>query len=217
MVSPFRFLSTCRARPRPFTYSSASVQQDLTTVSSVQGLGGREIGASGYAATSASQWLLGNAAGVVLDGTTASTVPKYLALGEARAIASGGGLAAVATASGQTIVIDPQSKLVRTTISLVTDELNSDSQPSQMSTDGTVLAGVAESVDSKGNEQQELEAISLPAGTLVNNWTYVGESTTLLYRFSLAGSGTLIGQVTGPAGLSPAVMSYSHPDHKFWS
>jgi hypothetical protein len=62
-----------------------------------------------YAATSPSQWLVGNESGAVFDGTSSAASPKFLAVGSAMSIAGGGAVASIATASGQIFVINPQT------------------------------------------------------------------------------------------------------------
>jgi hypothetical protein len=141
------------------------------------------VSGGNLAATSPTQWLVGSG-GAVVDGTTVSTEPKYLSLGVALSIA-GGAVAAIATDSGRIFVINPQTNVVQTTIDLESTKI-------ELSSDGTVLAveGVP-IVDQYGVGTYTLQAYSLPSGTLIKSWSLPNP-----VDFSLAGSGTLIAQVT---------------------
>ncbi len=132
-----------------------------------------------YAATSASNWYIGNSSGVLLDGKSLASTPKFLTLGTAWSIASGGGLVAVATASGQIYVMDPQTQTVQNTIEFPAANV-------QMSTDGAVLAALSESDSS-------LNIYSLPTGTLINAFGIPGGSPfTLALTGKLIARGTLV-------------------------
>jgi len=150
-----------------------------------------------YAATSPSQWLIGNEYGVVFDGTSSTASPKFLAVGAARSIAGGGAVASIATASGQIFVVNPQTNKVQNTIAFQSNKL-------EMSTDGTVLAAITD-MDLNSSAQPSLQIYSLPSGTLTKS--YGGTGPTYLFDYSLAGSGTLTAQTTGPyAGGGPLAL-----------
>lgn len=137
-----------------------------------------------YAATSSSQWLVGNGWGVVLDGASFATTPKYLALGAAWSIAGGGGLAAIATASGRIFVMDPATNLTQTTLNFVSSQV-------EMSSNGTVLAALSDNQDSQyAIEPPSVQVFSLPSGTVLNSFTNDENS-----GFSLAPSGSAIALV----------------------
>jgi hypothetical protein len=140
-----------------------------------------------YAATSASNWYIGNSNGVLLDGKSLASTPKFLTLGAAWSIASGGGLAAVGTASGQIVVINPQTQTVQNTIAFSGGSI-------QMSPDGMVLAAMSE-------YSVSLNVYSLPAGTLINSFGIPGGTL-----FALAPSGQVIATGTATTvvpGLEP--------------
>jgi hypothetical protein len=149
-----------------------------------------------YAAISPTEWLIGDNYGVVFDGTSSTAAPKYLALGAAKSIAGGGGVAAIATASGQIFVINPQTGVVQNTIAFFGSQL-------QMSADGTVLAAMTDTSATIVFTIPVLQIYSLPAGTVVQ--TLGNSGSSYLYGYSLAGSGNLIAQVTGPllGGVEP--------------
>jgi WD40 repeat protein len=144
-------------------------------------------GVSAYAALSGTNWFVGDSNGVVLDGRTLGATPRYLTLGTAWSVASGGGLVAIATASGTIFVMDPQTKTIQTTIAFANNVQFAPGNM-QMSSDGKVLA--------VSGSDRSIRVFSLPAGTLINTFpnTINGNPVT---GFSLAPNGTLIAQVTG--------------------
>jgi hypothetical protein len=144
---------------------------------------------SAYTALSNSQWLIGNQHGVVLDGASLSTTPRYLTLGEAWSIAGGSGRTEVATASGTILYFDPSTTTAEGSIGFSSSKIAS-------SADGTVLAAAANSNDAQYEPDRTLKVFSLPGESLINSWPY-SASTTTLFDFTLAGSGITIGQITG--------------------
>jgi hypothetical protein len=144
--------------------------------------------ATAYAATSPSQWLVGNEYGAVFDGTSSPASPKFLAVGAAMSIAGGGAVASIATASGQIFVINPQTNTIQNTVPFQSNKL-------EMSTDGTVLAAISD-MGLGSSVQPSLQIYSLPSGTLTKS--YGGTGPTYLFDYSLAGSGTVIAQTTAP-------------------
>jgi hypothetical protein len=246
-----------------YTYSSASVQQDLSSFSSVQSLGGNadwfwvttsanaldiyaigstsspalsvSTGVSGaviasgstigvlpygsaqvtivdlsgtsptavahplpiaydsaYAAISSSQWLVGNGRGVVVDGPSAATTPIYLSRGAVWSVASGGGTIAAATASGQILILNPTTTALQTTIAFPSSKV-------MMSSDGSVLAAMSETLDSQYGPPPALNVYSLPSGALINSWSATAGGTTP-YDFTLSPSGAVIAQVINNIG-----------------
>ena len=169
--------------------SGASPVEHTYTLPLVVGFG-LGVGFSAYAATSATDWYVGGT--VLYDGKSVGAAPKYLTLGAALSIAGGGGLVAVATASGQILVVNPQTNALVTTIPFLSDNL-------QMSSDGTVMAAQAPIGYTPQLPDESLEVFSLPAGTPINKWSQ-------LLGYTLAPTGVLIGQVTGSFGgyFSPA-------------
>jgi hypothetical protein len=143
-----------------------------------------------YAATSASNWFVGNYYGVLIDGKTVTSTPKFLSLGAAFSIAGGGTVAAVATASGQIIVANPQTGAVQTTINFLSADI-------QMSSDGTVLAAMAYTNGTQYQPDESLKIFSLPSTSVINTWPYSTTSPQQLLGFTLAPTGTLVGQSTG--------------------
>jgi hypothetical protein len=139
-----------------------------------------------YGAISASKWWVSDG-GVILDGPSIASTPKYLTLGAAQSISGGGGLSAIATASGQIFVINPATHVVASTINFLADNV-------QMSADGTVLAA-SQNVNSEiPGQGEELAVYSIPSGNLVNSFSYAFNSGAQLVGFTLAPTGTLIEQ-----------------------
>lgn len=142
-----------------------------------------------YAATSASQWAVSNAYGTILDGTSVRTTPRYLTYGTAWSIAGSTALAAVATASGKTLLFD-------TSTGKLTGTLNSSNSQIALSADGTVMAARA-SGDRGGTGDESVTTYSLPSGSVIHTWPYTYNSSPNPWPvdISLSSSGKLLGQV----------------------
>jgi hypothetical protein len=166
--------------------SGASPVQSTYTLPSTVAL----TNTTAYAATSASNWFVGNYYGVLVDGKTLASTPKYLTLGASFSIAGGGSLAAVATASGQIVVVNPQTGAVQTTIKFLSADI-------QMSSDGTALAAMGYTNGTQYQPDASLTVFSLPSGSVINTWPYSYDSPLQLLGFTLAPTGTLIAQLTG--------------------
>jgi Putative Ig domain len=143
-----------------------------------------------YAAISASNWFVGNSYGVLIDGKTLASTPKYLTYGASFSMAGGGAVAAVATASGRIVVISPQTSAVQTTIDLLSANI-------QMSLDGTVLAAMGLSNGTQYQPDESIKVFSLPTGSVINAWPYSYNSAVQLLGYTLAPTGTLVAQLTG--------------------
>jgi hypothetical protein len=141
-----------------------------------------------YAAFSSSQWLVGNVHGVVIDGASLTSTPRYLALGKPFSIAGSNSIVAIALDSGTVYTFSPTSTTPQEAISFLSSQV-------QLSSDGTVLAVAADSADDQYHSDETLSIYALPAGTVINSWPYQLGGTQLL-SFSLAASGSNIGQVT---------------------
>ncbi|HTL97705.1 MAG TPA: hypothetical protein VL181_02770, partial [Holophagaceae bacterium] len=143
-------------------------------------------------ATSASGWLVGNKNGVIVDGPSLATTPRYLDLGTAWDIAGGAGRVAVAEASGAIQYFDPATGTLQGSLPFSSSKL-------AMSDDGSVLAAAANANDAQYEPDRTLNAYTLPSQSLINTWPSTfnsGSSTPYLSGFSLSGSGTVVGLVT---------------------
>jgi Putative Ig domain len=135
-----------------------------------------------FAAISASDWFVGGGNGVIFDGTSIATTPKYLDYGTALSVAGGAGVAAVATALG-IVVINVQTNTIELTIPVISNNV-------QLSADATVLAA-------SQSDGSALNVYSLPSGSLINSFPYTAGG---VISYTLAPTGTLIAQFTAPVG-----------------
>jgi Putative Ig domain len=171
----------------------------VETSYSVPPAGNNIYGAFGasFGALSASQWLVGNAYGVLLDGGSLSSTVRYLSQGTAFDITGSSSVAAVSVANGNIYIFDPANTTPQQTISFPSNEV-------ALSADGTVLAAayVPSYIPfvSPGQNltvpNQVLNIYSLPAGTLTYSWDFPNSTLDFLLEFSLATSGSNIGVST---------------------
>ncbi|WP_353072831.1 beta strand repeat-containing protein [Tunturiibacter gelidoferens] len=149
---------------------------------------------SAFAALSPAQWAVGNQHGVVLDGPSATTTPRFFGYGNAFSIAGAPGHATIATAIGKILDYDPASQTILSTINFTSSKL-------ALSTDGTVLAAKASDIDSQYEPDRTLNIYSLPAGTVTSTFPYQlndqSPATPFLFDYSLSSSGTALGQYLG--------------------
>ena len=146
-----------------------------------------------YAATSAAQWIVGNKHGVVLDGPSSTTTPKYFGTGAAWSIAGSTTYAAVATASGKIYFYSPSS-ITSTPLGAISFS----SSKVALSSNGTVLVAQANTTDAQYEIDRSLNVYTLPSGTLTYQFPYqFAAGTPNLFDFSLSGSGTVIGEILG--------------------
>ncbi len=142
-----------------------------------------------YAAGSISQWLTGNRHGALLDGASLPGNPRYFGYGEAWSIAGAPGRAAVSTAIGEILIFDPDSKALQKTIGFSSGKL-------ALSSDGTVLGASANANDAQYHPDRTLNFYALPSGSPISSFPYTLLSGPSLFDFTLAASGSIIGQVT---------------------
>jgi hypothetical protein len=142
-----------------------------------------------YSAFSPAQWITGNVHGSVFDGASLNSTPRFLTQGTAFDIAGSSSIASVAVADGTIYIFDPANTTPQETIAFSSSEV-------QLSTDGTVLAAAANSIDAQYEPNEALNIYALPAGTVTNSWPYQFGGT-YLFGFSLATGGSNIGQMTG--------------------
>lgn len=138
-------------------------------------------GGSAYAATSLTQWLVGNNNGVLFDGASSVATPRYLGYGAVWGIAGSGTRFAIATASGRVLHFDAASKTLEGTIA------NFASKRVFLSTDGAVLATLGDT---------QARVYSLPGEGPISTWPMnTGDPVPTDIR--LSGSGNVLGQVFG--------------------
>jgi hypothetical protein len=146
-----------------------------------------------YAASSSSQWLVGNSHGALLDGASLSGTPRYFGQGEAWSIAGASGSAAISTAIGEILVFDPSQSTLEESIGFSSGKL-------ALSSDGSVLGASANANDYQYEPDRTLNFYSLPSGDVISSFPHTlgtQNGATDLFDFTLATSGTTIGQVTG--------------------
>ncbi|MFP5206718.1 MAG: putative Ig domain-containing protein, partial [Acidobacteriota bacterium] len=146
-----------------------------------------------FAASSASQWIVGNVHGALLDGASLATAPRFLGHGAAWSIAGTQGSAAVSTADGMISVFDPSQPTPNETINFASGKL-------AISADGSVLGASAEGLDYQFEPDRTLNFYSLPSRNVISSFPYtfysnLNPTATGLVDFTLAASGTTIGQI----------------------
>jgi hypothetical protein len=147
---------------------------------------------SAIAATSAAAWVVGNEFGVVLDGASLATTPRYLTLGRAWSIAAGTGYFSVATESGQIFNFDASTDAQVGSISFPSSQLSASSS-------GTVLAAGANNTGSGADRTVNL--YSLPGGTLLHSFPSSINTPPYIVSMELSGSGTeLLETLSGATG-----------------
>jgi hypothetical protein len=157
---------------------------------------------SAYAATSSSQWLVGNQHGVLIDASTPAT-PRYFGTGQVWSMAGSTNLVAIATANGAISYYSPSSSSTTPvgTISFSSSKI-------ALSSDGTILAAMANANDYQYESDRTLKIFSLPSGNLIYSIPFQLQSGTnnpFLFDFSLSGSGTATGLITET--LTPATIT----------
>jgi hypothetical protein len=149
-----------------------------------------------YAAISPSQWLVGNADGVLLDGASLAGTPRYFGHGAAWSIAGSAALVAVATASGEILLFDPVTKALEGTIAFPSSQL-------VLSDDGAVLAAAGDDSD------PSIRVYSLPSGKPINTWSYTFGTVPLPYDVILSASGNAVGQLLSVTPLNSGTFTQS--------
>ena len=144
---------------------------------------------SAYGASSSSQWLTGNHYGVLVDGASLSSTPRYFGMGEAWSIAGGTSRVAIATANGSITVMDPSTQTVEKTINFPSSKL-------EMSSDSGTLGAMSNANDGQYQPDRTSRYSQLPTGELINSWSYVFEQGPFLFDFTLSGT-EMVGQVLG--------------------
>jgi hypothetical protein len=144
------------------------------------------VGGAYFAAASASQWVVGTAYGVLLDGASLSGTPRYFGYGQALSIAGNANQIAIATASGTILYFNAVTLAQEGTIQFSSLQL-------ALSPDGTILAAAPSDLSNPAT--QALNIYALPSGSLLYSWPY--PNIQALQSISLAGSGssTVLGQV----------------------
>ncbi len=151
-----------------------------------------------YAAASATAWFAGDDHGVVVDGASLASQPRFLTLGAVQSIAAGSSYYSVATASGQILDFSASTNTSVNTINFPGAAL-------AMSSDGTVLAAAVGDFIGVSRPDASINIYSLPSATPINNFAY---GSPLSVAISLSGSGTVLSQVpSNSAGCAAATVA----------
>jgi hypothetical protein len=148
---------------------------------------------SAFAAISATQWLVGNDYGVLVDGSGLPNSSRFLDYGEAWSLVGGGPRVVVSTASGRIISYNTTTNSVETTINLPDAQL-------ALSSDGSVLAAAAEHYvyGDERTSDRSIYVYSMPAATQVASFPFsytYGVSAPVLNEMSLSADGSTVGEV----------------------
>lgn len=135
-----------------------------------------------YAATSAGSWVVGNQYGVIFDGASLGSQPRYLTLGQVLSIAAGTAYFSVATASGQILYFDASTDAMLGTINFASSQLS-------MSSDGTALAAAGVASPLQNPPDTNVNIYSLPSATLINSFPF---GPAIPVEISLSGAGTVL-------------------------
>jgi len=142
----------------------------------------------GFGGSSASQWAVGDSAGVLVDPVSTPATPKIFASGEARAIAGSSTRVAVATAVGTIFFYAADTLAPLGQLDISADQV-------ALSADGSVLALRRSSRNSQyGDPDWSVEVYALPAMTLTRKWTTIYPTSLLVTDIDLSGSGTTLAQ-----------------------
>jgi hypothetical protein len=194
-TATFSFSSAVTVTPVPSGLTIGVLDNGVTHVIDLSGPNPRMIDHAtpvphtlSYAGVSPSQWLVGNADGVLFDGASLGGTPRYFGHGAAWSIAGSAGRVAVATASGAILFFDPVTKVLEGTIAFPSSQL-------VLSDDGAVLAAAGDENDGQYHSDWSIRVYSLPSGSLINTWLYTFGAYPLPYDVTLSASGTAVGQL----------------------
>jgi hypothetical protein len=139
-------------------------------------------GLKAYAATSTSQWMVGDANGVLLDGASLAGTPRYFDYGAVTSIAANSGFIAVATASGRILYFDSSTLTQTGVIPVSASQL-------VLSSNGSVLAAL--------ENDGSIGIYSLPGAGSLHTWPPPASGVTVA-SIGLSASGAILTQVLRP-------------------
>lgn len=142
---------------------------------------------SAYAATSATNWVIGTVAGVLIQG--AVNPARYFGYGSPVSIAGSTSNAAIATASGQILLFNAATGALQGTIPQPAGEI-------ALSGDGTVLAaGLLINSNFYDQSEESVTVYSLPSGNTLLSFPYTVGVAPAVDGVTLSQSGTVLGQL----------------------
>jgi hypothetical protein len=139
-----------------------------------------------YAASSPTNWFVGNVGGVVLQGGVSPTL--YFDYGEAVSIAGSATNAAIATASGRVLYFNATNGALQGTIPEFAGQV-------ALSADGTVLAAAAGGNEYDVLTDRSIYVYSLPTGSSVATFPFTQGSAPYLASMTLSASGATLGEL----------------------
>jgi hypothetical protein len=134
-----------------------------------------------FAATSSTQWMLGASPGLLIDGTSLASTPRYFGFGAPLSIAGSSTRLAVATATNRTLIYDATSWTLEGTLQSPITSL-------AMSADGGVLGTLG-----FDGTDYFVRTYTLPAVSLLHGWTYPSSAPPVY--LTLSADGTTLAQV----------------------
>jgi hypothetical protein len=154
-----------------------------------------------YGASSAATWLAGTLEGVVVDGASLASQPRYLALGAVTGVAAGTAYFSIATASGQIFYYN----------AVTNAQLGSIDFPSRTlatSADGSVLAAASYLSDNPSPQPNAtVNVYSMPAGSVLNTFSFAAPEDVSI---TVSASGTALSEIPGStSGCKSEVVSTS--------
>jgi hypothetical protein len=141
-------------------------------------------GMSAYVASSSTRYVIGSGLGVLFDGASPASSPRYFGYGAPLGIAGSDTTIAVATASGTILLFDVQTRTLQGTIDFLSSKV-------ALSEDGTTLVAMGEQPD------DSLHVYTLPSASLTYAWPYTTGSVPQLFDFFFPSSGAVLGQILG--------------------
>ncbi|MBS0579635.1 MAG: putative Ig domain-containing protein [Proteobacteria bacterium] len=159
----------------------------------------------GFSAVSSAQWVSGGRAGVMLDGASLASTPRYFGYGAALSAAGGTTQFAVATATGRTLIYDAATWTLEGTLPFLTNL--------SMSADGSVLAANG----SDGNNNI-VSTYALPAISLLHEWTYPADTVSPLpYFVTVSADGSTVARVLQSAATTQGEVDSAVSGALLWS
>ncbi len=156
-----------------------------------------------FAGVSPTEWLLGNSYGVIFDGASGLTTPRYFGYGQVWSIAGTPTRFAISTASGRIVHYASNTNTLEGTLQGFSSKL-------VLSADGTELAALDDTAfGGPGTSALSAKVFTLPGGGVLSTWP--GTALTGPTDIDLSADGTVLGLVynnSGGMGESYAASTY---------
>jgi hypothetical protein len=166
-------------------------------------VGGGDVYPFTYAVLSATQWMTGTAHGVLFDGASSLTSPRYFNYGAVLSIAGSGARFAISTASGRILHYNSTTGALEGTV-------NGFSQKLVFSADGSKLAAGGAYTEAIGpgpelTEVHKARVYSLPDENVLSIWP-ANNNDPLPLDIDLSADGSVLAQTfgSGAAAVNPA-------------